>query len=82
MKLITLDCNIYGVAFFGDGATIKKVPLINCLVSGAHLPAACLEIVNCSAHLVEGRKKLQSTLLSSFILTLKNLRLTIWVVLI
>ncbi len=57
MKLITLDCDVYGVAFFGDGATIKKVPLINCLVSGAHLPAACLEIVNCAAHLVEGGKK-------------------------
>jgi len=77
MNLIKVDCEIYGLAFFGDGATIKRIPLINCLISSAHLPAACLEIVNCASHLVDGGKKTQNTSLSIFIRTLKNWKVSI-----
>ena len=42
---------------FGDGATIKKMPLINLLYAGIHEPAAVLDIVNSHKILAEGRKK-------------------------
>jgi len=35
---------VFGVLFFGDGATVKKKALLNVLASGVHLPSACLEI--------------------------------------
>ena len=51
------DAGVYGITFFGDGATVKKAPLINILVSSVYLPVGCLSIVNCSAHLqADGRK--------------------------
>jgi hypothetical protein len=30
---------MFGVLFYGDGATIKKLPLINILASGPHIPS-------------------------------------------
>jgi len=51
------DADVFGLCLFGDGATVKRMPLINILASGAHLPAAVLEIVNCQHHLAEGGKK-------------------------
>ena len=33
---------------YGDGATVKKMPLLNILGSGAHLTTAVLEITDCS----------------------------------
>ena len=42
---------------FGDGATIKTVPLVNVLASCVNNPFALLEIANCAAHLAKGGKK-------------------------
>ena len=47
----------YGLTLYGDGATIKKMPLITILCAGVLNPAAVLEIVNCSSHLQGGGKK-------------------------
>ena len=47
----------FGVAFYGDGATVKKMPLINIIASGVHLTSCILEIVNCTQHLEAGGKK-------------------------
>jgi len=51
------DADIYGIAFFGDGATVKKAPLLNILASGVYKPAACMEIVDCAGHMEDGGKK-------------------------
>lgn len=51
------DTDIFGIAFFGDGATIKKSPLINILASSSHLPVGCLQIVDCSGHMSSSGKK-------------------------
>ena len=57
MQLLKQDSNFYGISIFGDGATVKKKALLNILASGVHMPSACLEIVDCSAHLAGGGKK-------------------------
>ena len=50
------EAETYGMCFFGDGATIKKMPLLNILGScGAF--TTCLDIVDCTAHMAEGGKK-------------------------
>jgi len=60
------DIDIFGVSFYGDGATIKKLPLINILASGTHIPACVIEIVDCSKHLESGGKKDSSYIASLF----------------
>lgn len=55
---LTSDVSLFGLCYFGDGATIAKLPLFNILVSSAYLPAVCKEIVNCSEQMEQaGRKK-------------------------
>ena len=51
------DADIYGISFFGDGATVKKAPLLNILASGVYNSAACMEIVDCSQHMEDGGRK-------------------------
>ena len=51
------EAEIFGTALFGDGATIKRVPLINILASGGNCPSGLLEIVDCSKHMASGGKK-------------------------
>ena len=48
---------IFGVALFGDGATIKKVPLMNFLASSPNNPVALLEIVDCTNEMASGGNK-------------------------
>jgi len=57
MEDVVKDADVYGVTFFGDGATVKKTPLINILVSSVYLPAGCLAIVDCTRHLQEDGRK-------------------------
>lgn len=57
MEKLMKEANVYGLSFFGDGATIRKSPLINILASSVHLPVGCLRIVDCTGHLEsDGRK--------------------------
>lgn len=51
------NAEYYGITLFGDGATIKKTPFLNILVSSISEPAAVLEITDCSEHLSNGGKK-------------------------
>jgi hypothetical protein len=57
MKTLLLEARIFGITVFGDGATIKTVPLVNVLSACVNNLFALLEITNCTAHLAEGRKK-------------------------
>jgi hypothetical protein len=48
----------FGLAFLGDGARIKKSPLINILaMCGSAVPPVTLQIKDCSAHMSSGGKK-------------------------
>lgn len=57
IEMLLKDSDVYGITFFGDGATVRKSPLINILASSIHEPAGCLSIVDCTGHLqANGRK--------------------------
>lgn len=57
MTLLQKESDLYGLSYFGDGATVHKSPLLNILASSVHLPVACLRIADCTGHLEEGGKK-------------------------
>jgi len=57
MNILEKEANVYGVGFFGDGATLQKMPFLNILCSSVHKPAACLEIIDYTKHLETGGKK-------------------------
>ena len=61
------DAEIYGLTFFGDGATIRKSPLINILASSVHEPAGCLSIVDCTGHMESDGRKDASYIASLFV---------------
>ncbi len=48
---------LFGLSWLGDGATIKKMPLINMLVMCGDKPPAVISICDCTGHMVEGGKK-------------------------
>jgi len=47
----------YGLAIYGDGATIVKTPLINILASSPNNPSCVLDVIDCSKHMLHGGKK-------------------------
>ena len=54
---LKLKASIFGFSILGDGATIKRMPLINVLGSAANEPSVVLEIHDCSGHMAVGGKK-------------------------
>jgi hypothetical protein len=66
-----MDSDIFGVAFFGDGATIHKCPLVNVFASSFHVPAMIRSIVECIKRLLEGEAKDGSFISSLFLPVLK-----------
>ena len=67
------DADLYGLVLYGDGATVKKIPLINILASGAHLTTAVLDIMDCSKHMCKGGKKDALYIAKCFLPHLKKL---------
>ena len=65
---LMIDADIFGIAFFGDGATIHKCPLVNLFASALHCPAVLINIIDCTARLVEGEKKDGNFISSLFLL--------------
>jgi hypothetical protein len=57
MKNLLSEGNIFGVTVFGNGATIKSVPLLNVLAAGVNNPFALLDIVDCTNHVAKGGLK-------------------------
>jgi hypothetical protein len=51
------DIDIFGLSFYGDGATVKRMPLVNVLCSGAYLHTAVMEIRDATSHMELGGKK-------------------------
>jgi hypothetical protein len=48
---------VFGLFFLGDGATVKRMPLINILASCTDTPPITVAIQDCTKHLQEGGKK-------------------------
>ena len=57
MRTLLLEARVFGLTVFGDGATIKTVPLVNVLAAGVNNPFALLDIADCTDHLSSGGKK-------------------------
>jgi hypothetical protein len=57
MSALVSESEIFGISIFGDGATIKNIPLINILAASPNNSCALLDIVDCTSHLAEGGKK-------------------------
>jgi len=66
---------VFGVLFFGDGATVKNKALLNVLASGVYLPSACLEIIDCTGHLEAGGKKDAKYIANHFLPLIKQFEL-------
>ena len=54
---ILKDADLFGLAWLGDGATIKIMPLINTLVMCANTPPTVVAIHDCTDHMAAGGKK-------------------------
>lgn len=57
MKTLRSEATIFGITIFGDGATIKTVPLLNVLGAGVNNPFALLDIADCTDHMALGGMK-------------------------
>ncbi len=57
MTTLLLEVDVFGLKIYGDGATIKSVPLINILAAGPNNPFALLDIVDCTTYLQNEGKK-------------------------
>ena len=55
--VLVQEAKSYGIVLFGDAATIHKIPYVNLLASTPSLPAACLEIHDCTEQMGEGGTK-------------------------
>ena len=54
---IMKDARTFGIAWLGDGATIKHMPLLNMLALCGEEPPVVISIFDCSDHMSEGGKK-------------------------
>jgi hypothetical protein len=52
-----LQAETFGLSLLGDGATVKRMPLVNMLAAGVHEPAGVFEIAECTGHIQDGGKK-------------------------
>lgn len=57
MQTLTEDIDVFGVSVYGDGATVRRMPLLNLMAAGVHNPQAVLDVVDCTERLQEGGKK-------------------------
>ena len=73
VKQLMIDADIFGIAFFGDGATIHKCPLVNLFASALHCPAVLINIIDFTARLVEGEKKDGNFISSLFLPVIESL---------
>ena len=78
MKLLRDNGLLFGVTCFGDGVTFKTVPLVNMLASGVQIPAATLDIADCTNHVAEGSLKDVPYLANFFGLSLLKWKVGKW----
>jgi hypothetical protein len=51
------ESKVFGIALFGNGATIQKVPMMIFLESSPNNPFALLDIVDCTSEMAKGGEK-------------------------
>jgi hypothetical protein len=51
------SADVFGLSFLGNGATVKRMPMINILALCADTPPITAAIQDCTKHLQEGGKK-------------------------
>ena len=56
-KSLMLQADTFGLAWIGDGATVKKMPLVNVLVTCGEVPPTVIAINDCTGHMAAGGKK-------------------------
>eukprot|EP00956_Cyclotella_meneghiniana_P025659 scaffold53954_cov63-Cyclotella_meneghiniana.AAC.3 len=71
LHALLVDAEIFGLAFFGDGATIHKCPLVNIFAAAVYCPAVLINIIDCTERLVAGEKK-DGAFISSFVCKANN----------
>ena len=54
---LSKEAVLFGLTVLGDGATVKKMPLINILGMAGNTPPTVLAIHDCTAHMADGGKK-------------------------
>ncbi len=58
------SADVFRLSFLGNGATVKRMPLINILESCADTPPIMVAIQDCTKHLQEGGRKMLRILLT------------------
>jgi hypothetical protein len=56
MRSLLKESKVFGIALFGDGATIQKIPMMIFLESSPNNPFALLDIVDCTSEMEKGGK--------------------------
>ena len=57
IEKLLIKAESFGISLLGDGATVKRMPLINIIASGVYCPVAVLAISDCTNHMAEGGTK-------------------------
>ncbi len=51
------NAEVFGLGWLGDGATIKRMPLLNILVLCGNTPPTVVSIIDCTTHMSDGEKQ-------------------------
>jgi hypothetical protein len=51
LERLALQAETFGLSLLGNGATVKRMPLVNMLDVGVHKPAGMLEFSECTGHI-------------------------------
>jgi hypothetical protein len=62
MRFLLKESKAFGIALFGDGATIQKVPMMFFLGSSPNNLFALLDIVDCTSEMAKGGKRMLNAL--------------------
>jgi hypothetical protein len=65
-ELLCREASTFGLSFIGDGAIIKRMPLLNILGLCAATPPITIGIIDCTNHMQSGGKKDASYIASLF----------------
>ena len=66
------EAETFGLAACGDGATVKRLPLLNALVIGVNCPPAVESVQDCTGHLRARGKKDAEYIAKQFIPIIKE----------
>jgi hypothetical protein len=57
LRSLLKESKVFGIALFGSGTTIQKVPMTIFLRSSQNNPFALLDIADCTSEMTKGGKK-------------------------